>query len=133
MVSCYLRFAEPSHIDDHSSDKNPVLLFARIVVGGLFVELSQLKDKTEIPYVTLRLDRACVDVTLAEFTVYVVAQLCSVQLIDKQNLGTFQPQLDDCLTCFLKAFFLSLARCKEQVKNVSSVSLSVLESVWEIL
>ena len=74
--------------DDHACEKNPVLLFARVVVGGLFIELSQLsKDKAEVPYLMLRLDRACVDVTLAEFTVGVQAQLGSLQLIDKQNRG----------------------------------------------
>jgi hypothetical protein len=83
------RFAETTHVDDQTSERNPVLLFARIIVGGLFIELSQLKEKTEIPYIMLRLDRACVDVTLAEYSVNVFAHLGSVQLIDKQNLGKF--------------------------------------------
>jgi len=92
----HCRFTEVTHVEDQTCEKNPVLLFARIVVRGLFIELSQLsKDKAEIPYLMLRLDRACVDVTMAEFTVGVQAQLGSVQLIDKQNLG---------LTCFLRFF-----------------------------
>lgn len=81
------RFAEVTHVDDQISEQSPVLLFARIVVGGFFIELSQQEGNTELAYIMLRLDRACVDVTLAECTVNVVAQLGSVQLIDKQNLG----------------------------------------------
>lgn len=70
-----------------SSEVHPVLLLGRLVIGGLCIELSQLKDNAEVPYLMLRLDRACVDVTLGQHCVSVVAQLASIQLVDKQNLG----------------------------------------------
>ena len=78
-----------THVEDQlaEGESNRVLLFARVIVGGLVVEFSRNEANVEKPYLMLRLDRICVDTTLADLTVGVQAQLGSVQLVDKQNLG----------------------------------------------